>query len=150
MPLEFRPAAEKPAPLAWQKVVAKYQKPDLRRSIWEMVNTFVPFFALWYLMYRSLDYSYWLTLALALPTAGMAMRIFIILHDCGHGSFFKSQRANNFVGTVCGIFTFTPYFLWRHRHAMHHASHGDLDRRGVGDVLTLTVKEYLEAPWCSM
>jgi omega-6 fatty acid desaturase (delta-12 desaturase) len=140
-------AAEKPPPVAWQKIVAKYAQPNVRRSLWEIANTFIPFFILWYLMYRSLELSYWVTLALAFPTAGMAMRIFIILHDCGHGSFFRSQRANNLLGAICGVFTFTPYLQWRHTHAIHHASHGDLDRRGVGDVKVMTVKEYLAAPW---
>lgn len=138
---------QKPTPLSWQEIVAKYQNPDLRRSIWQIVNSFAPFLILWYLMYRSLAYSYWLTLALALPTAGLLMRIFIILHDCGHGSFFKSNRANEILGTVCGVLTLTPYLQWRHEHAIHHASSGDLDRRGTGDVLTLTVKEYLALPW---
>ncbi len=139
-------AVDKPPPINWQKVVAKYAQPNAYRSLWEIANTFIPFLALWYLMYRSLVLPYWVTLLLALPTAGMAMRIFIILHDCGHGSFFRSQRANNWLGTICGVFTFTPYFQWRHTHAIHHASHGDLDRRGVGDVRTLTVAEYLAAP----
>jgi omega-6 fatty acid desaturase (delta-12 desaturase) len=131
----------------WQDIVAKYQNPNLRRSLWQMANSFVPFFVGWYLMYRSLEVSYLLTLALAAPVAGLLIRIFIILHDCGHGSFFKSTKANDFVGAVCGMLTFTPYQQWRHHHAIHHASSGDLDRRGVGDVLTLTVSEYLALPW---
>jgi omega-6 fatty acid desaturase (delta-12 desaturase) len=98
-------------------------------------------------MYRSLSISYWLTFALAFPAAGLMMRIFIILHDCGHGSFFKSSKANHIVGTICGIITQTPYFQWTREHAIHHASSGDLGRRGVGDVTTLTVKEYLALPW---
>jgi omega-6 fatty acid desaturase (delta-12 desaturase) len=147
MARDFQPASSKPAPVAWQKIVAKYQKPDVRRSVVDILTSIVPFVALWALMVVSLEVSYWLTLALAVPAAGMAMRIFIILHDCGHGSFFKSTRANDLLGSICGVLTFTPYFLWRHRHAMHHASSGDLDRRGVGDVLTLTVREYLAAPW---
>ncbi len=138
--------AAKAAP-RWQDLVAKYQNPDLRRSLWNMANTFVPYLIGWYLMYRSLEISYALTLLLALPTVGMLMRIFIILHDCGHGSYFKSTKANDIVGSVCGILTFTPYFQWRHHHAIHHASSGDLERRGVGDVLTLTVNEYLALPW---
>jgi omega-6 fatty acid desaturase (delta-12 desaturase) len=127
--------------------VANYQRPDLWRSLWQVANTFVPYLVLWYLMYRSLAVSYWLTLALAIPTAGLLIRIFIILHDCGHGSFFKSTRANDWLGSVCGVLTFTPYFQWRHAHAIHHASSGDLDRRGVGDILTLTVREYRTLPW---
>ena len=85
-------------------------------------------------------------LALAVPTAGFMVRIFIIFHDCGHGAFFKSQRANNFWGFVTGVLTLTPYYGWRHEHATHHATAGDLDRRGVGDIKTLTVKEYLALP----
>ncbi len=128
---------------AWRELVAPYQTPELWRSIWQIINTLVPFFALWYLMYRSLAVSYWLTLALVPLTTGFMTRVFIILHDCGHGSFFKSPRANHFVGTVCGILTNTPYHQWTREHAIHHATSGDLNRRGVGDVNTLTVNEYL-------
>ena len=131
----------------WQEVVARYARPDLRRSLWQVVNTLVPFFVLWYVMIRSVEISYWLTLLLAIPTAGFMMRSFIIFHDCGHGSFFKSQQANDVLGIITGIINFTPYYRWRHDHAVHHATAGDLDRRGVGDVYTMTVKEYLEAPW---
>lgn len=127
----------------WQDLVKKYQFPDNWRSIWQIVNSFVPFFALYYLMYRSLSVSYGLVLPLALPTAGLLVRIFIIQHDCGHGSFFRSSRVNEIVGTICGVLTLTPYHQWRHEHAVHHATSGDLERRGVGDVATLTVKEYL-------
>jgi omega-6 fatty acid desaturase (delta-12 desaturase) len=95
-------------------------------------------------MYLSLGVSYWLTLALAVLAAGFLVRGFIILHDCGHGSFFKSQKANDILGVIIGILTFTPYYYWRHDHAVHHASAGDLDRRVVGDIWMLTVKEYLE------
>lgn len=127
----------------WQEFVKKYQSPDIRCSIWQIANSVIPYFVLWYLMYRSLSVSYWLTLLLALPAAGSMMRIFIILHDCGHSSFFKSARANHVVGTICGILTQTPYFQWTREHAIHNASSGDLERRGVGDVTTLTVREYL-------
>jgi acyl-lipid omega-6 desaturase (Delta-12 desaturase) len=127
----------------WQDLVKKYQFSDLWRSVWQIVNSVVPYIATWYLMYRSLSVSYWLTLALAPVAAGFMMRIFIIFHDCGHSSFFKSSKANHAVGTVCGILTHTPYFQWTREHAIHHASSGDLSRRGVGDVDTLTVKEYL-------
>ena len=143
----FLPNVNPPIKLSWQKIVARYHNPDLRRSLWQVVNSFAPFFVAWYLMYRSLEWSYWLTLALAIPTTGFLMRIFIIFHDCGHGSFFKSQKANDWVGTICGILTFTPYYQWRRDHAIHHATSGDLDRRGIGDVTTLTVKEYLALPW---
>jgi omega-6 fatty acid desaturase (delta-12 desaturase) len=127
----------------WQDLIKKYQSPDHRRSIWQIINTFVPFFLLSYLMYRSLSVSYWLALLLAAPAAGLLVRIFIIQHDCGHGSFFKSSKANDLVGTICGFLTMVPYHQWRHEHAIHHATSGDLERRGVGDVTTLTVGEYL-------
>src|SRR5689334_1862696 len=130
----------------WQAIVAKYTTPD-KRSLWMAVNSIFPFLIMWYIMYRSLEVSYWLTLLLAFPTAGFMMRIFIIFHDCGHGSFFKSQRANDVLGAITGILTLTPYHHWRHDHAVHHAGASDLDRRGIGDVLTLTVAEYLAMPW---
>ena len=131
----------------WRPVVAKYAQPDLWRSIWQIVNTLIPYFALFYLSMRSLEISFWLTLPLSILTAGFMVRTFIIFHDCGHGSFFKSQAANTWLGRVTGLLTFTPYYRWRHDHAVHHATAGDLDRRGTGDVYTMTVKEYLAAPW---
>jgi omega-6 fatty acid desaturase (delta-12 desaturase) len=133
--------------VAWQKIVAAYSHPDLPRSIWQTINTLVPFFVLFYLSIRSVDISLWLTIPLTILTAGFMVRAFIIFHDCGHGSFFKSQRANDLLGTVTGILAFTPYYRWKHEHAIHHATSGDLDRRGTGDVYTMTVQEYLDAPW---
>lgn len=127
---------------SWQKAVAAYQTPHTWRSWWQVINTLVPFFILLVLMVLSLEVSYWLTLLLAVPAAGFFARTFIIFHDCGHGSFFKSKRANDNLGYITGILTMTPYHRWRHDHAVHHASVGDLDRRGVGDIMTLTVKEY--------
>ncbi|MGO9245653.1 MAG: fatty acid desaturase [Verrucomicrobiia bacterium] len=131
--------------MPWKEVVAKYQEPSVWRSTWQIVNSVVPYAVLWYLMYRSLSVSYWLTVPLALLAAGFLVRVFIIFHDCGHGSFFKSRKANDFWGIIAGVLTFTPYYLWRWEHAVHHASSGDLDRRGRGDVWTLTVQEYLES-----
>jgi omega-6 fatty acid desaturase (delta-12 desaturase) len=131
----------------WRPVVAKYAQPDLLRSIWQIVNTLIPYFALFYLSMRSLEISFWLTLPLSILTAGFMVRTFIIFHDCGHGSFFKSQTANTWLGRITGLLTFTPYYRWRHDHAIHHATAGNLDRRGTGDVYTMTVKEYLAAPW---
>jgi omega-6 fatty acid desaturase (delta-12 desaturase) len=128
----------------WQALVAKYQTPKLSSSLWQVANTIIPYLVLLYVMYLSLSYSYWITLALALPAGGLLTRIFILFHDCGHGSFFKSQRANHILGTICGILVFTPYYQWRFEHAIHHATSGDLDRRGTGDIVTLTVKEYME------
>jgi omega-6 fatty acid desaturase (delta-12 desaturase) len=94
-------------------------------------------------MYFSLNISYWLTLILAIPAAGFMVRIFIISHDCGHGSFFKSKKARDIIGFITGVITFVPYKHWRHSHAIHHATSSNLDRRGLGDVWTLTVNEYL-------
>jgi acyl-lipid omega-6 desaturase (Delta-12 desaturase) len=130
---------------AWKEIVAKYQRPSRGRSIWQMVNTLVPYVGLWYLTYLSLAVSYWLVVPLVILMAGFQVRVFIIHHDCGHGSYFKSQKANDVWGFITGVLTFTPYYLWRWEHAVHHASSGDLDRRGTGDVWTLTVQEYLEA-----
>ena len=129
----------------WKAIVARYEQPGLRHSLWQLLNTLVPYGALWYLMYLSLGVSYWLTGALALLTAGFQVRVFVIFHDCGHGSFFKSRRANHILGFITGVLSFTPYYHWRWEHALHHASAGDLDRRGAGDMWTLTVEEYLAA-----
>jgi len=126
----------------WVKTVAKYQTPVVSTSVWQIVNSFIPFFALWLLAYFSLSYSYVLTLAITVLAAGFIMRIFIIQHDCGHNSFFKSRKLNDLVGTVCGVLTITPYEMWRTSHALHHATSGDLDNRGWGDVTTMTVNEY--------
>jgi len=136
-----------PSPTHWHAIVAKYQTPERWRSLWQAANSIIPFLALWYLMYRSLAISYWLTLLLAIPAAGFMMRTFIIFHDCGHGSFFKSRKGNDIMGFITGILTLTPYYEWRHTHAVHHATAGDLDRRGTGDVLTLTIAEYQALSW---
>lgn len=130
---------------AWQEIVAKYQEPSRSRSNWQITNTLIPYAALWYLMYRSLAVSYWITLPLAILAGGFLVRVFIIHHDCGHGAFFKSRRANDTWGFITGVLTFTPYYLWRWEHAIHHAHSGDLDHRGLGAVWTLTVQEYLES-----
>jgi len=134
-------------PVRWQSLTAKYQSSDTRRSMWQVANSVIPFLVMWYVMYRSLEVGFWLTLLLAIPTGGFMTRMFIIFHDCGHGSFFKSNRANEIVGYLTGILTWTPYYYWRHNHAVHHATAGDLDRRGKGDVYTMTVAEYAAAPW---
>ena len=131
----------------WKGIVAKYQSPDVRKSIFQLCNTLIPFVALLVGMYFSLSVSYWLTLALAIPAAGFLVRVFIIMHDCGHGSFFPSRRWNDVVGFVTGVLTLTPYVQWRHDHAVHHATSGNLDKRGSGDITTLTVKEYLALNW---
>jgi len=131
----------------WQGIVSKYAFPETWRSVWQIANSIIPFFVGWYLMYRSLAIGYWLTLLLAVPTAGFMVRLFIIFHDCCHGSFFKTIKANDRLGLVLGVVVLTPFYQWKHSHAIHHATAGDLDRRGVGDVYTMTVEEYLAAPW---
>jgi len=131
----------------WQTITSKYAFPETWRSAWQVANSLIPFFAGWYLMYRSLEIGYWLTLILAIPTAGFMVRLFIVFHDCCHGSFFKSVKANDRLGLVLGVLVLTPFYQWKHSHAIHHATAGDLDRRGVGDVYTMTVEEYLAAPW---
>lgn len=133
--------------ISWQQAVAKYQYPDLRRSLWQVTNSILPYIILWYLMYKSLGISYWLTLGLAIPTGGFLIRVFIIFHDCGHGSFFRSKKASDILGFITGLMTFTPYHRWRKNHAIHHSTAGDLDRRGIGDVWTLTVKEFVALPF---
>jgi omega-6 fatty acid desaturase (delta-12 desaturase) len=129
----------------WMQAVAKFRKPVLRSSLWQLGNSVIPYLALWGLMIWTLSISYWITLALGVVAAGFLARIFIIFHDCGHGSFFKSRRANHLTEFVTGVLAFTPYRQWRHEHAMHHAASGDLDRRGPGEIWTLTVQEYLKA-----
>lgn len=130
---------------AWKEMVAKYQKPASARALWQVVNTIVPYAALWFLMRWSLSVSWWLTAGLVLVAGAFLVRVFILFHDCGHGSFFPSRKANELLGYVTGVLTFTPFHHWRWQHAIHHATAGDLDRRGTGDVWTLTVQEYLEA-----
>ena len=136
------PTMETPA---WKQVVAKYQKPAIGRSTWQIANTLLPYAAIWFLIYLTLSVSVWLTLPLAILMGGFLVRMFIIHHDCGHGSFFKSRRANDIWGFITGVLTFVPYYHWRWEHAVHHATSGDLDRRGMGDIWTLTVQEYLES-----
>ncbi len=129
----------------WKEIVAEYQKPSLGRAVWQILNTVIPYGTLWYLMYLCLPVSWWLVVPLAVLAGAFLVRVFIIFHDCGHGSYFKSRAANDAVGFFTGILTFTPYYHWRWEHAIHHASAGDLDKRGTGDVWTMTVQEYLEA-----
>lgn len=129
----------------WRKAVKDYQKPETQRSIWQLVVTSVLYVVLWVLMVFSLKYTYWITLLLAIPAGGMVVRLFIIFHDCGHGSFFKSSKVNHLVGSIIGVFVFTPYFYWRQSHSIHHATAGNLDKRGVGDVWTMTVEEFMDA-----
>lgn len=125
--------------------MAPYEKAALKTSIFQMINTFVPFFLLWFLAYQSLEISYVLTFLLCVVAAGFLVRIFIIFHDCCHYSFFKNRKANDIVGTITGVMTLFPYRQWQHDHSVHHATSSNLDKRGTGDIWMLTVDEYLEA-----
>ncbi|PHD61785.1 fatty acid desaturase [Bacillus wiedmannii] len=115
--------------------------------MWQLINTIVPFIILWYLAYKSLSVSYWLSVVPSLLAAGFMTRIFIIFHDCTHYSFFKSRPANRIVGTCMGVLTLFPFDQWGHEHSIHHATSGNLDKRGTGDIWTLTVDEYVAAPF---
>jgi acyl-lipid omega-6 desaturase (Delta-12 desaturase) len=125
------------------KNIERYLKPSLGRSIWQISNTFIPYVGLWVLIVYSLSVSYWLTAFLIILAAGFLVRLFIIFHDCGHGSYFKSAKANKIVGMIFGILSFTPWDKWHNQHHRHHGSVGNLDKRGVGDVWTMTKEEYL-------
>src|SRR5215468_6861584 len=100
----------------WQGIVSKYSFPDMWRSIWQVINSLVPFIVLWYLAYRSLAEGYWLTLLLVVPASGFMVRLFIIFHDCCHGSFFKNRKANDRLGLALGVFVLTPFYEWKHAH----------------------------------
>lgn len=130
---------------SWEKVVLKYARPELRKSLWQIANSVIPYVLSWYAMYWSLQYSYWITLLISLLATGFLVRIFIIFHDCGHNSFFKSPDANKYVGMILGILAFTPYHKWHGQHKIHHATSANLDKRGIGDIWTMTVDEYINA-----
>ncbi len=127
----------------WNAMLAPYRKPEVWRSVFQLVNTAIPLVALWLAMLWSLAIGYWLTLLLALPAALLVVRMFMLQHDCGHAAFFRSRKVNNVVGAVIGVLTLVPYAYWRKTHAIHHATSGNLDERGFGDIDTLTVREYL-------
>jgi acyl-lipid omega-6 desaturase (Delta-12 desaturase) len=130
-------------PGAWRKIFATYQRPSLVRSILEIGLTVAPLAVLWTIAWTAAGAGlWWLALLLAIPSAGFVVRLFMVQHDCGHRSFFKSPLLNDWIGRVAGVFTLTPYDCWRREHAIHHATSGDLDRRGVGAIATLTVEEY--------
>ena len=123
--------------------LVRYREPRASRALFELAVTVGALLLSWVLMLLSLKVGYWLTLLLAVPTAGFLVRLFMIQHDCGHGSFFRQRFLNDWTGRAIGVLTLTPYDCWKRNHAIHHASSGNLDRRGVGDILTLTVGEYL-------
>lgn len=140
-------ALRKAAARKWARHCAHFRMPDNVRAVTQIINTGVPLLVLAAVMFWSVTYTYWLTLLLALPAGALLVRLFIIQHDCGHGSFFSSPLMNTAVGRVMSVFTLAPYGMWRREHAIHHNSSGNLERRGVGDIETLTVSEYLAAPF---
>jgi len=127
-----------------RKTLSQYAKPELRQAISQMINTFIPYFALWLILVYLVEHKYPVVgiVALIFIASLFLVRIFIFFHDCSHGSFFASQRANTILGYVSGILTFTPFTYWQHNHLVHHGTYADLDHRGVGDIWTLTVDEY--------
>jgi acyl-lipid omega-6 desaturase (Delta-12 desaturase) len=124
------------------QALASYAQPHLGRALLDLATSVVPYVALSVLMYLSLDVSFLLTLALAIPAAGFLLRTFILFHDCTHGAFVPTRRANTWLGMALGVVVFSPFHAWRYNHAVHHGTAGDLDRRGTGDVHTLTVAEF--------
>ncbi|HZW03571.1 MAG TPA: fatty acid desaturase, partial [Anaerolineaceae bacterium] len=145
--MKHSPKTEKhrlPTMAQLKPLLAPYQKSETRHSILQLVNTLVPYILLWILMIQAYRVSFWLTLPLIILAAGFLIRIFIFFHDCGHNSFFPSTTWNKRVGFWLGVLTFTPSEHWWHSHAIHHATSGNLDKRGTGDVTTLTLEEYYD------
>lgn len=130
----------------WVKVLAKYRQPDTARSLFELAVTIGPFVALWALAWWAMGISYWLTLAVSCLNAAFLLRLFTIQHDCGHGAFFENRTVSDWLGRVLGVLTLTPYDVWRRAHSIHHSTAGNLGRRGMGDITTLTVEEYRALP----
>jgi omega-6 fatty acid desaturase (delta-12 desaturase) len=131
----------------WRDSVARHEQPSLRHSLLDVATSVLPYLALTVIMYFCLNLSVWITLALAIPAAGFLLRTFVVFHDCAHGSFLPARRGNLWLGRLTGLLVFQPFGNWRHNHAVHHGTAGDLDRRGTGDVPTLTVEEYMSRPW---
>jgi omega-6 fatty acid desaturase (delta-12 desaturase) len=128
--------------------LARYREPNIGRSVFELVITAVPFVLLWVLTWAAIDAGYWIGLFLVVPAAGFLVRLFMIQHDCGHGSLFRHRLTNDWIGRIIGVLTLTPYDFWRRTHAFHHATSGNLDRRGLGAIDTLTVREFrASTPW---
>jgi omega-6 fatty acid desaturase (delta-12 desaturase) len=141
------PRAVPPRP-NWYQAIARFEKPSLVKAVWQILDSLVPYLFLWYVMIRMLraGLPYWAVLLVAMAAGLFMVRVFILFHDCTHGSFFASKRANRVAGTLFGILTFVPFEEWRDSHWMHHATVADLDRRGRGDVWTMTTEEFLVAP----
>ena len=128
-----------------RKDVMPFAKSQTKTSIIQLFNTILPFFALWFLAYQSLSISFWLSLLFSIGAAGFMIRTFIIFHDCAHQSFFKSKKWNTIFGTFTGVITHFAYEKWKREHSIHHATSGNLDKRGIGDIWVMTVEEYEEA-----
>jgi acyl-lipid omega-6 desaturase (Delta-12 desaturase) len=133
-------------PASWRKTLAPYARPHVGRSVLDVATSIVPYLALTLVMYMAVDSQPLVALALTIPAAGFLLRTYMVFHDCSHGSFLPSKRANAWLGTATGLLVFESFESWRHNHAVHHATAGDLDRRGVGDVATMTVAEYQASP----
>ncbi len=134
-------------PRAWRKILTAYQQPSHARSILEIVLSAAPLFAIWTVAWVAAIFGlWWLALLLSIPASAFLVRLFMVQHDCSHQSFFRSPAANDWTGRLIGVLTMTPYHCWRRSHAIHHATSGDLDRRGLGDIATLTVAEYRALP----
>ncbi len=131
---------------AWIRLLAPYREPSGKRSTLELVITLIPFIMLWILAWATLGISYWLSLGFVVLAGGFLVRLFVIQHDCGHGTLFRRRQLNDWIGRALGVLTLTPYDAWRRDHAIHHASAGNLEKRGVGDISTLTVREYQSMP----
>jgi omega-6 fatty acid desaturase (delta-12 desaturase) len=131
----------------WREALAPFAVPCLKRGLLGVATSAVPYIALCAAMYLTLGVSPALTAVLTLPTAGFLVRVFVMFHDCAHGSLLPSRRGNAILGTILGLLVLSPFRRWRHDHAVHHATSGDLDRRGVGDIVTLTVAEYWARSW---
>jgi omega-6 fatty acid desaturase (delta-12 desaturase) len=131
----------------WRRAVAPYEQASIRAATVGVLTSVVPYLAISVAMYLLLSVSVWLTLLLAIPAAGFLLRTFIVFHDCTHGSYLPTKRGNRRLGRITGLLVFQPYANWGHNHAVHHGTAGDLDRRGHGDIATLTVAEYEARPW---
>ncbi|WP_170334376.1 fatty acid desaturase [Ruegeria arenilitoris] len=140
--LSTRENPDKTAARDWVSTLAKYREPNQWRSSFELGVSIIPFFVLWALSWMALSVSYWLAFAIAVLNAAFLLRLFAIQHDCGHGAFYKNRTVSDWVGRIIGVLTLTPYDVWRRTHSTHHNSAGNLDKRGMGDIHTLTVAEY--------
>jgi omega-6 fatty acid desaturase (delta-12 desaturase) len=137
-----------PSARSWTQILDQYRHPSIVRSLGELAATFIPLILFWGAAFAAYKLGYWwLSLLIAVPAAVFIVRMFLIQHDCGHGSFLPYQKANDWIGRFIGVLTMTPYDFWRRTHAIHHSTTGNLDRRGIGDVDTLTVNEYLSRSW---